>query len=1043
MNCSDFERKFHRYMKLIIAEKPMLARAIEAAIDGSATKKDGYTVKGDYAIVAAFGHLLTLKEPEDYDAEVYKTWTLEALPIFFENWGKKPGEGKAERLNLIGELLRDAECVIHAGDPDDEGQYLIDEILDWFKYTGKVYRLSTGDTTEAALRKALANMKDNSEFVNYGWSAHARSVADIMVGYNFSRYFSLKNPHVKMLTVGRVQTPTLGLVVTRDLLVEDHNKQRYFTISAELEIGGKSVRAAYEPAKDDPNLEEGRISDEDYAAEITEALRGRQLEKAVVGMKQITEQPPLPFNLVKLQTYCSAKFGYDPGQVLEITQNLRDRHNAITYNRSDCQYLSEEQYKEAPGTVKQVLANLSGDPAGKIFARMPLDTSLHSRAFDDKNITAHTAIIPQNRRLDISKFTEEERNVYLAIVKYFMAQFLPPAQKERTTLEIAAEGGVLRATSTKVTSEGFLKLIRPEKGGDDAEDESELSKVAPGSYEATCKKAAYEAKETKAPPRYTKASLNEDMTRIARYVTDPRAKQLLLEKDKEKKGENGSIGTSATRSFIIDNLEARGFIESRGKQIRSTVLGRELYRILPDELKKPDMTGLWWAVQQEIQDGEVPWTDLTDSVFDMIKNVIRTEYPKVDAYHVPESMRRGKLLLGPCPRCGSDVVEGTNGFGCSGYKNGCKFVIWKTAKSGMMSKIEITPDMVHTWLSGGFEDAERTVFERKAPESTEPEQAPDQFSFDLKPKTPTASEKAPDAPGIVHRSKETILFKRLYSEKSKKTYPGRVYLTDDGPGSDFGASFGLDEIVHEPPKPLGKCPRCGADIIEGKNGYGCSGYKEGCKFVIWKKAKSGMMSKSKVTRGAVKKLLKSDWIPDTAEGAPCGRRRTVETVRMRRLYSKAKDKTYVGDVFLYDDGPDSPYGASFGLAGFSDEGPESLGKCPRCGKDVIETQKAFSCSGFKEGCKFAIWKNSKMKLLTNVTFTKTDAKKFLAGKTVTKSKLMDKKGNTFKAELRMEEEEGNPYGPVYRVVEGTETDFKEAEKPKKDKNAGVQTMMDI
>ncbi|MCF0150883.1 MAG: DNA topoisomerase I, partial [Firmicutes bacterium] len=426
-------------MKLIIAEKPMLARAIAAAIDGNAVQKNGYTEKGEYVIVSAFGHLLTLKEPEDYDAEKYKKWTLEALPIYFDNWEKKPGEGKAERLALIGELLKDAEQVIHAGDPDDEGQYLIDEILQWFQYKGPVLRLATGDTTEGALRKELQRMKDNRLFENAGWSAHARSVADIMVGYNFSRYFSLKNPHVKMLTVGRVQTPTLGLVVNRDMAIENHSRLCYYTVTADLTLQEKAVRTVFEPAKNDPNLEEGRITDPEYAEEIAQNLdgrpdsqSGRQYEEIRITRKAFTEQPPLPFNLVKLQTYCSQKFGYDPSQTLEITQHLRDDFNAISYNRSDCQYLSEEQYKESPATLRQVLKNLKNDPAGSVFGRLPLDTGLHSKAFNDDNITAHTAIIPQNRSVDPAKLSEEQRNVYLAIVKYYAAQFLPPAKKERT-----------------------------------------------------------------------------------------------------------------------------------------------------------------------------------------------------------------------------------------------------------------------------------------------------------------------------------------------------------------------------------------------------------------------------------------------------------------------------------------------------------------------------------------------------------------------------------------------------------------------------------
>lgn len=975
---------------LIVCEKPMLMKAIAAAIPGKEINRSGYIIKGEYTIVSAFGHLLTLKEPEDYDMK-YKQWSMSTLPIFFADWGKKPGPGKEERLNLIGSLLKDAEEVIHAGDPDDEGQYLIDEILDWFNYKGPVYRLATGDTTEGALKKALANLKDNKDFVNSGWSAHARSVADIMVGYNFSRYFSLQNSHVKMLTVGRVQTPTLGLVVTRDLAIENHEKQGYFTIFADLQINNSTVTAKFEPAKDDPNLEEGRITDSDYAESIAKDLKGKNFDEVKITRKEIIEQPPLPFNLVKLQTYCSNKFGYDPSKTLEITQRLRDNHNAITYNRSDCQYLSEEQYKESPQTFRQVMENLKADPAGAVFARLPVDLKLHSNAFNDKNITAHTAIIPQNRRFDIKKLSEEERNVYLAIVKYFVAQFLPPAKKERTALEIALDDGALKASSTKVIFQGYLKLIRPEKKKDEEDDEAEnsLSTIEPGVYTGLCAKTEINCKETKAPPRYTKATLNEDMTRIAKYVTDPKAKALLLSKDKEKKGENGSIGTSATRSSIIDNLEARGFIRSKGKKIESTVLGRELYRILPDQLKKPDMTGFWWAVQEEIRDGEVPWTTLTDSVFDMIKNVIQTSYPKVDAYHVPENMRRGKLLLGQCPRCGSDIIEGERGFGCSNYRRGCRFTVWKTANKGMMSKIEVTADMVHDLLSGEWIDEVRT------------------------------DENGHETKTGKRRTANTIFTKKLYSEAKGRRYPGKIYLVDEGPGSDFGAGFALQEIVNIPPKPLGKCPRCSRDVIEGKHGYGCSGYKDGCNFVIWKKAKSGMMSKVKITKGVVRKLLKSEWIDEQRDGQKTGRKRTATEVHIKKIYSEKKDTTYTGDVYLVDEGKGSQYGAVFGLARFTDDGPEILGQCPRCGKDVIEGERGYGCTGFRSGCRFTIWKNSKQKFLSGVTFTKTDAKRFLKGNPTRKSKLVDKKGNKFAAQIVMDERADNPYGPAFRILEGT------------------------
>ena len=217
-------------------------------------------------------------------------------------------------------------------------------------------------------------------------------------------------------------------------------------------------------------------------------------------------------------------------------------------------------------------------------------------------------------------------------------------------------------------------------------------------------------KETKPLARYTKASLGEDMTRIARYVSDKEVKQLLLDKDREKEGENGSIGTVATRPIIIDKLVERGYFEEQNKKVISTPLGRELYRILPDELKKPDMTAYWWAIQEDIQQGICPWTKQTDSVLEMIRHVVSTTYPQINMEVIPEQYKRRhspeRITLGFCPRCGKPVVEGQKGYGCFGYKEGCKFVIWKKSKLPMMAKTKIRSANVKAWLSGPWQSTE-------------------------------------------------------------------------------------------------------------------------------------------------------------------------------------------------------------------------------------------------------------------------------------------------------------------------------------------------
>lgn len=686
-------------MILVIAEKPVLGKAIADALPGTATMKNGCIYKGDYIVTWVFGHMLSLKEPEDYDIG-YKSWNINSLPIFFKDWQVKIGKNgnlnkgqisKSQRVNQIGSLLKQADEVIHAGDPDDEGQLLIDELLRWFNYKGIVKRLDTANTTLVAMKKALSHMTDNKPHEPYGWSAYARSVADLMVGINMSRLFSCKNQ--TLLTIGRVQTPTLGLVVNRDLAIEGHHKQKYYTIACDINFNNDTVQADFIPSKTDSNLVDGHILSKEYAEQICNRLKGQTLKNINITKKIVYEAPPLPFNLVKLQTYCSGKFGYSPQQVLDITQSLRENHKAITYNRSDCQYLSEEHYKEAPVTMKAVIMNIRYKPKS-------LDMNLKSKCFDSSKISAHFAIIPTNQKVNLDKLSEAEKNVYLAICKYYIAQFMPKAKKEQTNLSVElGNGEAIKAVSTVIIEQGYRSIFN-EAEKDKA---SNLSKIPEGIYSGKITDTDIAEKETKPPPRYTKASLNEDMTCISKYVKDPKIKQLLLSKDEGKEGERGSIGTSATRSGIIESLVKRGFLREDGKKVISTALGRELYRILPDEIKKADMTAEWWSIQEEIQNGTVNYNKLIDSVYDTIKHIVTNvdNYPVVNS-SIIAIKKKGGAVIGKCPRCGGDIVETKTGFCCSNWKEptNCKFNIWKKSKSPLFAKTTFTAATVKKLLSG-------------------------------------------------------------------------------------------------------------------------------------------------------------------------------------------------------------------------------------------------------------------------------------------------------------------------------------------------------
>lgn len=674
-------------MVLFIAEKPQLAEAIADALPGTAVKNNQTIVKGDNTVVWCFGHLMTLLDPEDYD-EKYKKWELSHLPIYFENWKMKPSKDKVQRVKQIGDLLKKADMVVNCGDTDEEGQLLVDEILRYYDYKGSVKRLDTSNTTKAALQKALQKMKDNKECESSGWSAYARMLSDKIFGYNFSRLFTIKNN--TLLTVGRVQTPTLGMVVNRDRQIEGHKKTMYYELHGTVMTDAGEVMVKYIPDKENHELTDGLFLYRSYL----EGLRRHLTDYITSGTctrKDAKKNPPLPFNLTTLNTYCGKKFGYKPDQVMSITQSLREKYKAITYNRSDCQYLSSEHYAEAPKTIASTCASLG-------LNESMFHPEIKSQCFNDANITAHFAIIPSGEQVQADNMSVHERNVYEAIARQYLIQFMPPAVIEKVTLEIPLpDKGMLRTTSSRVKEPGFLAF------GDSLEDEKEseldgesyqsgkLFSLSSGKNSVKVLQTKVLEKETKPPTRYNQTTLYNDMTCIAKYATDPEIKRLLLEKDKDKKGENGSIGTSATRAEIIKGLIARGYLceEKKGKKdyLISTEKGRAFYDSLPEKIKTIDVTARWWVIQEDIKSGKAKVEDLTENVLKTVREVISSDVHILPASVVGSSQ---KAAIATCPKCGGEVKEGPKGYYCVNYKNGCKLNgLWKNACWVSITKSDI------------------------------------------------------------------------------------------------------------------------------------------------------------------------------------------------------------------------------------------------------------------------------------------------------------------------------------------------------------------
>ena len=654
---------------LIIAEKPELAKSIVNAIDGKLNKNDGYFEKGNYVVTWAYGHILRLKTPEEYDKD-NKSWDMKQLPIYFKNWGKIPIDKSRKQFNVIKKLINECDEIINAGDIDEEGQLLIDEIIEYCKFKGTVKRIQTSAFNEDYLKKALKNLEPNSKYETWGKSANARAIADYMVGINLSRYFSILNGTT--LSVGRVQTPTLGLVVNRDLAIENHIKEIYYDGYSDIDINGNIVKSKLE------HKDNITFKNSEELKQILDSFLNRKLQVSI--KKQIkNENAPLPFSLTKLQSHISKKYKIKPDETLKITQDLREKYHAITYNRSDSQYLNEEHYKEAPGVIKKVLSNLN------LKLNLDYNNLPHSKCFDDSKVTAHHGIIPTAVDLNLSKMSEKEQKVYKEISLFYLIQFVEVVKKEVTYLETEEQQGYkFKASSTKILDEGFKKYLDRSNNEDE---ESVLSRIKDGQYSGTIIKNDIKEIETKPLARYTQASLIEDMTRISKYGDDPEIKEILKRKDKDKEGENGSIGTSATRASIIQNLIKRGYIKEEKDKVISTELGREYYKILPDEWKRADLTAKWWIIQEGIRDGKSEQDKLLDSILNDIKNILSTR--DVSKFKLQKNYKNDKTIVGQCPICGKDIIESTKSFYCSGFKDGCNFSIWKSIAGKKLTKTNI------------------------------------------------------------------------------------------------------------------------------------------------------------------------------------------------------------------------------------------------------------------------------------------------------------------------------------------------------------------
>jgi DNA topoisomerase-3 len=644
-------------MRLYIAEKPSLGRAIAAALPTPHQRGQGWIRcgQGPEACTVSWcvGHLLEPAEPAEYDPR-WKKWRQQDLPLFPGKWKLAPKASVSQQLDTLQSLMRKAEVIIHAGDPDREGQLLVDEVIRYAGIQCPVERILINDLTPAAVAKAIGSPQDNRRFRRLSHSALARQRADWLYGINLTRFYTLsyqQQGQQGVFSVGRVQTPVLGLVVTRDNSIENFEPKPFFRIEATCHATEERVpqdpfvaRWVPSAASQDHLDEEGRLLDRELAEQITGAIQGRPGSITEARFRDRKEAPPLPLSLSALQIEAGRLFRMGAKDVLDVAQNLYERHQLITYPRSDCRYLPEghfDQRRDVIQAIRRVTPDLDA-------ACEAADLSRRSTAWNDKKVDAHHAIIPTARQNSSGRLSDTEQKLYGLISRYYLMQFSADAIHREGRLGLKIGEYNFRATETAIAEPGWKQLEIRQR-----EDRQETVKAPLPRLSVKdpirCESAAVRERKTQPPQPFTDATLLSAMTNIARFVSDPELRKTLRETD--------GLGTEATRAAIIDTLFRREYLVRDKRHIRSTPKGRALIGSLPESVSTPDMTAVWEATLEQIRSGEGDPKRFLADLQVQIRQLIAVPEPG------QTGQPAGATDVVRCPRCRAPMREREGKFG--------------------------------------------------------------------------------------------------------------------------------------------------------------------------------------------------------------------------------------------------------------------------------------------------------------------------------------------------------------------------------------------
>ncbi|MFV8332133.1 DNA topoisomerase 3 [Flavobacterium sp. GSP14] len=642
-------------MKVCIAEKPSVAREI-ASVLGANTKHDGYFEGNGYQVTYTFGHLCTLKEPNDYKPH-WKSWDLNNLPMLPEKFETKVVEnsGIQKQFKIIKKLFDKAELVINCGDAGQEGELIQRWVMNEAQYKGEVKRLWISSLTTEAIKEGFQNLKPSANYDNLYYAGFSRAIGDWLLGMNATRLYTVKHGGYKqVLSIGRVQTPTLAMVVDRFKEIKNFKPQPYW----ELQTVYRDTLFSYE---------EGRFLKKEDGEILANKVKESEFEIVSVEKKNGNEFAPKLFDLTGLQVYCNTKFGFTADETLKIVQTLYEQ-KVVTYPRVDTTFLPNDIYPKMPGILKNLTnyAALTQPLLEKKIKKSP-------KVFNDKKVTDHHAIIPTGIQ---SNLQYNQQQVYDSITKRFIAVFYDDCLVANTTVVGKAADILFKTTGKEILKKGFRVVF------EDPNAKEKEADILPSFVEGEngSHQPSFLEKETKPPNQFTEATLLRAMETAGKQVDDEDLRELMKE--------NG-IGRPSTRANIIETLFRRQYIIRNKKQVLPTPTGIQLIDTIQNDLvKSAELTGSWEKQLKDIEKGSCSAGSFINNMKRMVATLVyevRSESRQATISHagsVPKEVVRVEkkkvigILAEACPKCKKGIlIKGKSSFGCSNYKAGCTFLL--------------------------------------------------------------------------------------------------------------------------------------------------------------------------------------------------------------------------------------------------------------------------------------------------------------------------------------------------------------------------------